>query len=151
MNKTLKILAGTALVLMVLVGFVYSQGLQGGPLIGNNLYQPVVLAKLGYGTAITSTVYVAGFKYVGVQVVSSNTVANTNNTVVQVNCSLDGEHYQPYSTITLANTGSATTQCQSNYNPQTHAYWQLICSSTVTNGGAVLPTNIVTITVNRVQ
>ena len=148
MKKFFKGLIMVAATLSVVVS-VHAQATIGGPLTGNALYAPVT-ALVVPGAVTTSAVAIAniqGAKYVGVQVVSKSGAANLSNTVVTIDRSIDGSNWVTgYTTITLANTGTTSANCISNYNPASDALWRF----NVQNGSLAVVTNTVTITINRV-
>ena len=151
MKKSLKGLLGLITLFVILLALVraQAQGLPGGPLIGNQLYQPITGLQVNGAvtTSAVTTVQVQGAKYVGFQLTSSNKTANVSNTVVTIDRSIDGVNWVNGTiSVQLANTGTVQANCISNFNPQTDGVWRL----NVQNGALAGVTNWVGVTVNRV-
>lgn len=72
-----------------------------------------------------------------IAVTSTSNVANLSNTTVTVQRTIDGVNWLALSTITLANTGSTTAHCISNYTGQADCQLKVFVDSgalaTVTN------------------
>jgi len=100
----------------------------------------------GVTTAAVGQVDLTGVNNVAVQLISVSGVANVSNTVVTIDRSLDGVNWVTgYSTLTLANTGTTTANCISNYTVGADAAWRL----NVQNAALAGVTNTITVRVNR--
>ena len=135
------------LVLFVLALFVFA--LPVSAQLGNPA-TPVNAVSVA-GTVTTNAVgaiELGNAKYIAVQLVTVSGAANTSNTVVTIDRSVDGSNWvSSYSTITLANTGTTTANCVSNYTAQGDAKWRF----NVQNGALAAVTNTISIKVNKVQ
>ena len=156
MKKSFKLLIGAtifAALLSLSTTLVQAQGAPNPVIVGVPLQKAISSLIVTQATTVSSAaiVNIQGSKYCGVQVVSKSDVANTSNTVVVIDRSIDGVNYVTgYSTITLANTGTTTANCISNYSPLSDCWWRFSVQNTATNAGALV-TNTVSVFLNRVQ
>ena len=143
MPKFLKFIA----VLGVLGALALNPSTVSAQRIGNSSTPVNALVVMGgVTTAAVAQVDLTGSSAVAVQLTSVSGVANTSNTIVTVDRSLDGSNWVTgYSTLTLANTGTTTANCISNYTVGADAYWRL----NVQNAGLAAVSNTITIKVNR--
>ena len=111
---------------------------------------PVSARLVVGGTAVAQvgTCYVGNAKEASVHLISVSGIANTSNTVVTIDRSLDGVTWETGArSLTIANTGTTTVNVISNFAKFAENYWRFNLSNTATNGG-VLTTNTVTIKVS---
>ena len=100
----------------------------------------------GVTTSAVAQVDLTGSSAVAVQLISVSGVANTSNTIVTIDRSIDGSNWVTgYSTLTLANTGTTTANCISNYTVGADGYWRL----NVQNAGLAAVTNTITVRINK--
>ena len=113
---------------------------------------PVNLVSLNvsnsFATNYVATVDVSDVNLVSAQLIVSNTAASTSNTVVTIDRSVDGVNWVTgWKTITIANAGTTTTSCISNFTALADRYWRLSLSSDVLSNTAC--TNFVSVKINK--
>jgi hypothetical protein len=93
------------------------------------------------------TTYVGSASEISVHLISVAAAANTSNTTVTIDRSLDGVTWQTGArSMTLANAGTTTVNVISNFSKFGENYWRFNLGNTATNGGTLV-TNTVTIKV----
>lgn len=103
----------------------------------------------GWGVSSAATISLEGSSQIAVQLVASNNAANASNTVATIDRSVDGINWVTgYSTITLANGGTLTTTCISNYTVGADGFWRLSVTNQAVQSSATL-SNTCVIRVNK--
>ena len=80
-------------------------------------------------------------------VTSTSNVANTSNTTVTVQRTMDGVNWLALSTISIANAGSTTVACISNYTGQADAQLRIFVDS----GALAAVTNQTKVLINQLK
>ena len=104
----------------------------------------------GITGTVTGQFTVADATKFAISITTTSAAACTSNTTVTVERSLDGNNWLAYSTMKIANTGSTTAYCISNYTGQADVLIRCYVDNGMTNSG-VLITNYVTVGFNKLK
>lgn len=98
-------------------------------------------------STVTNTVLIANATKFAIQLSSVSIAANTSNTTLTINRTVDGSNWISFGTMVLANTGTTTASCISNFTGQADVQLQFILS----NGALAGVTNTVSASINQLK
>ncbi len=114
--------------------------------IGVGSPSSITVSVPGGITGTTTGIFnVANATKYAIAVTSTSNVANLSNTVVTVQRTVDGVNWLALSTITIANTGSTTAHCISNYTGQADVQLRVFVDS----GALAAVTNLTKVWFNK--